>query len=87
MLAILPFLRWAVRFAIRSTVITSATSDSTACDHLAHRGAVLAHHAQNAVARLGQSRESLERLEGGGEPAAVTFVMARGSRILAGWPA
>ena len=30
MLAILPFLRCAVRLAIRSTVITSATSDSTA---------------------------------------------------------
>ena len=30
MLAILPFLRCAVRLAMRSTVITSATSDSTA---------------------------------------------------------
>ena len=53
-------------------------------DDLAHRGAVLADDPQDAVARLGQSRESLERLERGREPAPVAFVMARRGRILAG---
>jgi hypothetical protein len=47
-------------------------------DHLAHRCAVLADDPQDAVARLGKCRKSLERLERSGEPAAVTFVMARG---------
>ena len=52
--------------------------------HLADRRAVLADDPQNAVARLGESRECLERLEGRGEPAPVTFVVARRGRILAG---
>ena len=52
-------------------------------DHLADRRAVLAHDPQDAVARLGQSRESLERLEGGGEPAPVAFVVPSRCRILA----
>ena len=54
---------------------------------LADRGAILANDPQNAVARLGQSRERLERLEGSGEPAAVTFVVPSRGRILAARPA
>ena len=52
-------------------------------DDLAHRGAVLADHAQDAVARLGQRRECLERLERGGEPTPVAFVVPSSGRIAA----
>src|SRR5215213_670566 len=44
---------------------------------LADRRAILADYPKNAVARLGQSRERLERLEGSREPAPVAFVVAR----------
>ena len=44
-------------------------------DDLAHRGAVLAHHPQHAVARLRERREGLECLEGGGQTTAVAFVV------------
>ena len=44
--------------------------------------AVLAHQAQDAVARLGERRESLERLERGGQPAAVALVLAAAVRRL-----
>ena len=44
-------------------------------DHLTDRGAVLPDHAQDAVARLRQSRKCLERLERSGEPASVAFVV------------
>src|SRR4051812_50140430 len=46
--------------------------------HLAGGSALLADDAQNAVARLGERRIGLERLEGSGEPTAVALVMAGG---------
>jgi hypothetical protein len=51
-------------------------------DHLADRGAILADHPQDPVARLREGRECLECLEGCGEPPAVPFVVASGSGIL-----
>ena len=51
---------------------------------LTDRGAILADHPKNTVARLGQSGECLKRLEGRREPAPVAFVVSSRSRILAG---
>ena len=45
-------------------------------DDLAGGDALLRHHAQKTVARLGESGERLERLEGGREAATVTFVVS-----------
>ena len=45
-------------------------------DNLAHRGAVLGD-AQHAVARLGERRKRLERLEGGRQAPAVSLVVGR----------
>jgi hypothetical protein len=50
---------------------------------LPDRGAVLANHAQDAVARLRQRRKSLERLEGCSEATPVAFVVASRGRIVA----
>ena len=52
--------------------------------HLADRGAVLAHHPQHAVARLGERRKRLEGLERRRETAAVALVVAPAT---SGWPA
>ena len=43
-------------------------------DDVAGGGAVLAHQAHDPVARLGERRERLERLEGGGQAAAMALV-------------
>ena len=64
----------------RSTAITSATSDSTAATTSPVRDALLLDEAQQAVAGLGQRRERLERLEGGGQAAAVALVVAARTR-------
>ena len=55
--------------------MTSATSDSTAAttSPVEMRSALTS--AQQAVAGLGERREGLERLEGGGQPAAVALVV------------
>ncbi len=69
--------------------MTSATSDSTARDDVAGRDALLAHDAQQAVARLGERRERLERLERGRQTMAVALVVAAldvgGRRVRARW--
>ena len=49
--------------AMRSTAVTSATSDSTAADHIRGRDVVLGHHRQQPLARLRQRREALQRFE------------------------
>ena len=82
--ATLPFLRVALRFAMRSTVITRATSDSTAATTSPTERAVLAHHAQDAVARLGERREGLEGVESGRQATAVAFAVRRDRRLQAG---
>ena len=46
-------------------------------DHVARRGALLGDQGEHAVARLGERREELERLEGGGQALAVTLVAGR----------
>ena len=62
--------------ARRRTAITSATSDSTAATTSPGEIRSSRHEAQHAVARLGQRREGLERLEGGRQATAVAFVVA-----------
>ena len=54
--------------------MTSATSDSMARDDVAGRRALLGDQREQAVARLGERREDLERLEGGGQALAVALV-------------
>jgi hypothetical protein len=49
-------------------------------DDVRDRVTVLADRGQQAVTRLGERRERLERLERGGEPAAVTLVVATTAR-------
>ena len=80
MLAILPFLRWAVRLRDAQHGDHERDVGLDGRDHLADRGTVLAHDPQHAVARLGERRERLERLERGGQAAAVAFVVARRGR-------
>ena len=46
--------------------------------HLGDRGLVLAHDAQDALARLGQRRKCLQRLERGRQPPSVALVVLRG---------
>ena len=54
-------------------------------DDVAGRGALLAQEAQKPVARLGQRREGLEGLEGGGQPAAVAFGLGGAAGVGAGF--
>ena len=54
-------------------------------DDLARVDALLADEAQHAVARLGERREALERLEGGGQASTVALVVdAAGVRGIGG---
>ena len=67
-------------FASRMTAITSATSDSIAVTISLDRGLVLADEPQHSLARLGERRERLERLERGGQPAPVALVVLAACR-------
>ena len=73
--------------ARRRTAITSATSDSIARDDVARRRALLGDQRQQAVARLGERREELERLEGGGQALAVALVARAADDGVAASPA
>ena len=55
----------------RRTAMTRATSDSMAATTSPVRGALLGDEGEDAVAGLGEGREALQRLEGGGQPLAV----------------
>ena len=57
-------------------LMTSATSDSTAATTSPARTRSSRDHAQQSVARLGEGRERLERLERGGQTTAVALVVA-----------
>jgi hypothetical protein len=48
-------------------------------DHLGDGRLLLAHEPEHALARLGQRRERLERLESRRQPATVTFILLLGS--------
>ena len=76
MTAILPFLRCAVAVGDPQHGDHERDVGLDGGDDLADGGALLAHDAQHAVARLGERREGLERLEGGGEPATVALAGA-----------
>ena len=75
MLAILPFLRRGAAVGDPQHGDHQGDVGLDGGDHLADRGALLAHHAQHPVAGLGERGECLECLKRGGQPASVALVL------------